>query len=107
MWLARKTSAERAGALNAMTAQSGEQGIVGECGCQAAAVCAPYGIYTKPPEREELLLLSVNGNKVCLGTVQEQQPELKAGEILLQSAGGASIRLCADGRILLNGRAFE
>lgn len=107
MWLARKTSSGREEVLRAMTAHSGEQGIVGECGCQEAAVCSPYGIYAKPPEREEVLLLSINGSRVCLGAVQENQPELQAGEILLQSAGGASIRLCADGKILLNGKVFE
>ena len=32
---------------------------------------------------------------------------LQEGEILIRSAGGASIRLCRDGRLLLNGREWK
>ena len=98
MWLARKTSSAKEEELRAVSTRQG---------MEAAAVCAPYGIYARPPEQEELLLLSVGENKICLGAVQERQPELQEGEILLCSAGGASIHLCADGKILLNGKVFE
>ena len=41
-----------------------------------------------------------------LGAVSDPsaEEELLEGEILIRSAGGASIRLCKDGRLLLNGR---
>ena len=98
MWLARRTSSAKEEELRAVSTRQG---------MEAPAVSAPYRISARPPEQEELLLLSVGENKVCLGAVQERQPALEAGEILLRSAGGASIRLCADGKILLNGKVFE
>ena len=98
MWLAIKTSSAKEEELRAVSTRQG---------MEAAAVCSPYGIYARPMQDEEILLWSVGENKVCLGAVQERQPELQEGEILLRSAGGASIRLCADGKILLNGKVFE
>ena len=48
------------------------------------------------------------GAQLCLGSVTEGWPEgLQPGEILLRSAGGASIKLCSDGKILLNGKEWK
>ena len=56
---------------------------------------------------EDLMILSAQSGEVCLGVVSQQQEELLPGEILLKSSGGASIRLCNDGTILLNGKKVE
>lgn len=72
--------------------------------------CAPYGIYTKPPKGTPVLVLGSQGGEVCLGAVSDPSAEeelLQEGEILIRSAGGASIRLCKDGRLLLNGREWK
>ena len=56
---------------------------------------------------EDLMILSAQSGEVCLGVVSQQQEEILPGEILLKSSGGASIRLCNDGTILLNGKKVE
>ena len=80
---------------------------VGACEYRRLPHCAPYGIYTRPAQGEDLMILSAQSGEVCLGVVSQQQEELLPGEILLKSSGGASIRLCNDGTILLNGKKVE
>lgn len=72
-------------------------------------VCAPYGVYARPVQGQETVVLSAQGGaQLCLGSVTEGWPEgLHPGEILLRSAGGASIKLCSDGKILLNGKEWK
>lgn len=54
------------------------------------------------------MLSAQGGAQLCLGSVTEGWPEgLHPGEILLRSAGGASIKLCSDGKILLNGKEWK
>lgn len=114
MWLAKRSSGqgehtlEYGGDAPAKTicAKSGEEFIVGACEYRQLPVCMPYGIYTRPPQGAEVLILSSPSGEVCMGTVQSSPKELQPGEILLCSAGGASLRLCNDGRILLNGREW-
>ena len=55
-----------------------------------------------------VVLSAQGGAQLCLGSVTEGWPEgLQPGEILLRSAGGASIKLCSDGKILLNGKEWK
>ena len=94
----------------AESAKHGEQYVVGSCEYRRLQRCAPYGIYTKPPKGTPVLVLGSQGGEVCLGAVSDPPAEeelLQEGEILIRSAGGASIRLCKDGRLLLNGREWK
>ncbi|WP_052446643.1 hypothetical protein [Candidatus Soleaferrea massiliensis] len=62
----------------------------------------PYGLSYRMPAGQEPLLLQDDGQVVCLG-VKNDPGSLRPGELRLESAGGASIVLCGDGSILLNG----
>lgn len=112
MWLAKQSSAKMQeetknsseAPAKTICAKSGERFVVGASEYRTLPVCAPYGIYTKPPQGEELLILSAPSGEICLGAVENLKEELLAGEILLCSSGGASIRLCNNGKILLNGK---
>ena len=115
MWIAKKGTGRSAqqkesGWVRAESAKHGEQYVVGSCEYRRLQRCAPYGIYTKPPKGTPVLVLGSQGGEVCLGAVSDPPAEeelLQEGEILIRSAGGASIRLCKDGRLLLNGREWK
>ena len=113
MWLIRKTAGgqqDRSGAFTRLTsATSGEEYIVGAYESRQLPVCAPYGVYARPVQGQETVVLSAQGGaQLCLGSVTGGWPEgLQPGEILLRSAGGASIKLCSDGKILLNGKEWK
>ena len=70
-------------------------------------VAAPYGIAYRPAVGERSLVLPTEAGDVCIGVITEAQSELQPGELMLCSAGGASIVLKNDGRVLINGRAVE
>lgn len=105
----QKCTAKESGWVRAESAKHGEQYVVGSCEYRRLQRCAPYGIYTKPPKGTPVLVLGSQGGEVCLGAVSDPsaEEELLEGEILIRSAGGASIRLCKDGRLLLNGREWK
>lgn len=63
----------------------------------------PFGIMSCPPRGEKTVVLPYDFGKVCLGVLSYPQ-ELSEGEILLRSRGGAEIKLCNDGKVLINGR---
>lgn len=110
MWIAKQKAFEarqRAGNTRLLCAQRREQGIVGESEYRRVLRCLPYGIYTNPPDDADEVTVSFDGERMCIGTVQQTLPagqNLQPGELLLCSAGGASVKLCNDGRILLNGK---
>lgn len=66
-------------------------------------IIAPYGIMYAPPRGTASVMMPVAGGDVCIGVVAEKSPKLQPGEIMLCSMGGASIKLCNDGRVLING----
>ena len=66
-------------------------------------VSAPYGYIACPPEETVVLMQETGERKfVILGCLQSSQ-DLLPGEILIQAQSGASIRLCADGSVNING----
>ena len=107
MWIAKKGAGrnvqqKESGWVRAESAKHGEQYVVGSCEYRRLQRCAPYGT--------PVLVLGSQGGEVCLGAVSDPSAEeelLQEGEILIRSAGGASIRLCRDGRLLLNGREWK
>lgn len=105
MWLVKQVA--QAGKSQGPSLQAGQTAVggelVGDCASRGAAQCLPYGIYVRPPQGEALLWVTAQGRPLCLGTVREQEPPLEEGEILLQNAAGASLRLRADGRVVING----
>lgn len=70
-------------------------------------VVLPYGIAYKPTVGARSLVLPTEAGNLCLGVIADARADLKPGELMLYSAGGASIVLKNDGRVLINGRAVE
>lgn len=69
-------------------------------------IAAPYGISYVPLVGEESVVLTAGGEDICLGTVAKAE-NLKPGELMLSSSGGASIVLKNDGNVYINGRAVS
>jgi hypothetical protein len=51
------------------------------------------------------LILPFGDSGACTGFLGSRK-DLQPGEIMLQSAGGASIKLCANGDVIINGKVF-
>ena len=68
---------------------------------------APYGVAYVPPIGAGAVVLPTDGGDLCVGVVGAPTAGLEQGELMLYSAGGASIVLKNDGRVLINGRAVE
>lgn len=70
-------------------------------------IASPYGIIYVPPVGSRSVVLPTEGGSVCLGVIAAHAAQLEQGELMLRSAGGASIVLKNDGSVLINGRAVE
>ncbi len=99
---------------NSMTAPSAVKGNVNKNDKDGIAVvssgehkrlksCFPYGIISVPPTGERAVVLPLDDGEVGLGVIASNA-ELKEGELMLYSKGGASIVLKNDGRVLINGQ---
>lgn len=69
-------------------------------------VVAPYGVIYVPPVGSQAVMVSTSMGDACVGVVNNQAQGLRAGELMLCSAGGASIVLKNDGTVLINGKEF-
>ena len=83
-------------------ADSSGFGVLGASRISSALVFAPRGIAYMPSVGDNLLLLPIEGRDVCVGALTSPTG-LAPGELRLTSAGGATIRLAANGEIHLNG----
>lgn len=69
-------------------------------------VIAPYGVVYVPPVGAQAVLVSTDSGDACVGVVNQGTYSLEQGELMLRSAGGASIVLRNDGTVLINGKEF-
>lgn len=99
---------------NSLAASSPEKGMVkgsigGKVQVDASSdfgqinVVSPYGVAYVPPVGEQSVVMNADGESFCIGTVAPTK-KLQPGEIMLFSAGGASIELKNDGNVYINGR---
>lgn len=107
MWLTsflNKTKASTVAAKGSVTA-TGQQGLEVDASTQHrdVAVVAPYGIAYVPPVGEGAVVVPFDGGEACVGVVSAVSQKLDRGELMLYSAGGASIVLKNDGSVLING----
>ena len=68
-------------------------------------VCSPWGIAYLPPVGEQAVLVQGERGAMLVG-VPMPAAELQPGELLLFSAGGASICLKNSGEVVINGQVF-
>ena len=85
--------------------KSDAQSIAQSLNCERMVLCCQESGSSFAGE-EKSVLFSAAAVATMLA-VSQQQEEILPGEILLKSSGGASIRLCNDGTILLNGKKVE
>lgn len=69
---------------------------------RGAQVYAPYGYRASVPSGQDVLLISGAEGGFVAG-VKSKSEALNSGEIEITSSGGAKIKLCNDGRIVING----
>ncbi len=70
----------------------------------AVPLIAPAGIAYVPTAGSPTMVVEGAGGAVCLGVIAPAQAQLEPGELMLYSAGGASIVLKNNGKVLINGR---
>lgn len=63
----------------------------------------PFGIISVPSVGEKAIISPTEFGYVNSGIIKESQ-ELSPGEVMLYSAGGASIVLKNNGKVLINGK---
>ena len=68
-------------------------------------IVAPYGIAYVPTSGSISVVMPVYGGELCMGVVAPQE-KLESGELMLYSAGGASITLKNDGNVYINGKKY-
>ncbi|WP_405340809.1 hypothetical protein [Ruminococcus sp.] len=98
--------------FNAEGASSGEIRSTGNGSVSVSAtrdygalpLIAPAGIAYVPVTGAPAVVMEGAGGAVCLGVIAAPQEELQPGELMLYSAGGASIVLKNSGKVLINGR---
>ena len=110
MWLSeyvtgRSMGAEGSAPGEIRSAGAGSVAVSSTRDFQTIPVIAPAGIAYVPPIGSQTIVLPSAGGAVCLGVISAPADDLEAGELMLYSAGGASLVLKNDGRVLINGRA--
>ncbi len=99
----------RAGALSCGTGRvtNGIKSRVaaeGSSGTSMLSLVAPPGMEYVPHRDEDAVILSEDNRRLFMGIrMNRTENDLKAGELLLYSKGGASIYLTNDGEIMITG----
>ena len=110
MWIneymtGRSFSAAGASAGEIRSANNGNVSVSATRDYGALPLIAPAGIAYVPVAGAPTVVMEGAGGAVCLGVaVTPQEEELEPGELMLYSAGGASIVLKNSGKVLINGR---
>lgn len=87
-----------------LTADNGRVAVGSTKNYSALPVIAPAGIAYVPLAGAVTMVMEGAGSAVCLGVIAAPPAPLEAGELMLYSAGGASIVLKNNGKVLINGR---
>ncbi len=109
MWIneymtGRSFSAAGASAGEIRSANNGNVSVSATRDYGALPLIAPAGIAYVPVAGAPTVVMEGAGGAVCLGVAVTPQEELEPGELMLYSAGGASIVLKNSGKVLINGR---
>lgn len=108
MWLSKnieeQTRRQRTAEGAEVTASANAQIDANGTKAHASLPCvAPYGIASLMPSGNQAILIPLDAGSVALGVIQPKVEILEPGELMLYSAGGASLVLKNDGTIVANG----
>ncbi len=115
MWLSKRLKEEQsrpatAADLGVTTIGGARAGVYARGEVRDLPVCAPGGMVWQPRSGDAVVVLKggPGGEERCILGVQRQSDpeELADGEVYLYTDGGASIRLCGDGSVIINGRVI-
>lgn len=111
MWITTamsKRSSSKPASKGSVTA-SNNQNVEIESSAQHkdVPVVAPFGIAYVPPVGQDAVVIPFEGGEACVGVLSPCNNEIQRGELMLFSAGGASIVLKNDGSVLINGKKAE
>ena len=109
MWIneymtGRSFSAAGASAGEIRSANNGSVSVSATRDYGTLPLIAPAGIAYVPVAGTPTVVMEGAGGAVCLGVTVTPREELQPGELMLYSAGGASIVLKNSGKVLINGR---
>ena len=109
MWLSeyvtgRSFEKESAVSGEVRGASKGNVAVSSTCDYTSLPMIAPAGIAYLPVEGAKTVIVNGAGGTVCLGVIDAPPQDLEAGELMLYSAGGASLVLKNNGKVLINGR---
>lgn len=112
MWISeyiagRSFSKERAEKGEIRAAANGSVSVSATADYHGIPTVSPGGIAYIPTAGEKTVVLSGDNGAVCMGVISQPPEQLLPGEIMLYSAGGASIVLKNDGSVLINGRVVS
>ena len=112
MWISQKITGQESGGGHQMGRVTGSAGnavlLQGDTEYKALRLSSPYGITSLPPEGAVAVVLTAGGDgrqDVCIGT-RVETVSIEPGEILLRSAGGATVYLKNNGDVVINGRTI-
>ena len=103
MWLSqRRGGAQGTAAEGRITISGSSPGVMSESEKRGAAVCAPGGYIWKPAGGEEVLVINSSDGAAVAGCLI-QGGGIQPGEVMVFSAGGASVLLKNDGNVYITG----
>lgn len=112
MWMAQKLAGSQGSGTHqlgkVMGRDAGKILVQGDTDYKSLPIAAPYGVTSLPPDGETAVVLSSPGDgrtDICVGVTQ-QSALIQPGELLLRSAGGATIYLENDGSVVINGQTI-
>lgn len=106
MWLTEKLTRQNQNNVVAggQVITAGNYGIISaETELREPECVHPFGYYAVAPQGEKIKCL----DGVVLGSSEPMPQQLLEGEILISSAGGAYIKLCNDGSVIINGEVIN
>lgn len=110
MWLtsimAKKSKVSAAAKGSITAASSGRVEVDSSALHRNVPVVAPYGIAYVPPVGEGAVVMPTLSGDACVGVAAPTVKDLKPGELMLYSAGGATILLKNNGTVLINGTEY-
>lgn len=111
MWISKRITQQNKNEMGAISGeitgvQSETVNVQNSNEYREISTIAPAGIAYVPVEGAKTVVLPMADTAVCVGVITEDK-NLQPGELMLYSAGGASILLKNDGTVWINGSEFE
>ncbi|MCI1965724.1 MAG: hypothetical protein LKJ17_06295 [Oscillospiraceae bacterium] len=107
MWISQKIIASQAVKPSADLARmTGSAAAQGRNEYRGLPFAGPWGIAYQPPNAAQAVIVTTSAGDTCIGTLAADR-QLKPGELLLYSSGGAELYLKNNGDIVINGQVFQ